>query len=77
MRSAVDDPFHLRCVRGSVVVRLVLIHYIPDVENCDEVNPACSSCQPVDKHTLHHCHLVGMVKCRKDIQQDYHCTALF
>ena len=27
MRSAVDDPFLLRCVRGSVVVRLVLIHY--------------------------------------------------
>ena len=28
MRSAVDDPFPLRCVRGSLVVRLVLIHYI-------------------------------------------------
>ena len=27
MRSAVDDPFPLRCVCGSVVVRLVLIHY--------------------------------------------------
>ena len=28
MCSTVDDPFPLRCVRGSVVVRLVLIHYI-------------------------------------------------
>ena len=28
MRSAVDDPFPLRCVRGSMVVRSVLIHYI-------------------------------------------------
>ena len=28
MRSSVDDPFPLRCVRGSVVVRLVLIHYM-------------------------------------------------
>ena len=36
----------------------------------------CSSCQPVDEHILHHRSLVDRAKCRKDIQQDYHCTAL-